>query len=93
MGPVGRRVVRVEAWISVRTDCTTNPSAKETYAMKKEKKLDPLMRPEDVAKKLGLSRKTIVVMAREDRIPHIRIGRYVRFDPAEIARWIDRRRS
>jgi excisionase family DNA binding protein len=25
--------------------------------------------------------------ARHDRIPHVRLGRYVRFDPDELERW------
>lgn len=72
---------------------TENPAAKETHSMKKDKQLDPLLKPEEVAKKLGFSKKTILVMAREDRIPCIRIGRFIRFDAAEIDRWLDRRRS
>ncbi len=28
----------------------------------------------------------------ERRIPFVKIGRYVRFDPDEVARWIDERR-
>jgi len=52
-----------------------------------------LLKPDEVAEMLQIARKTVVVMAREERIPSIRIGRIVRFDPAEIDRWIDSQRS
>ena len=52
-----------------------------------------LLIPDEVAEMLQIARKTVVVMAREERIPCIRIGRIVRFDAAEIDRWIDSQRS
>jgi len=57
----------------------------------KSKKL--LLTPDEVAEMLRVARKTVVVMAREKRIPCIRIGRFVRFEPGEIARWLDSRRT
>ena len=51
-----------------------------------------LLTPNEVAEMLQIACKTVVVMAREQRIPCIRIGRIVRFDPAEIDRWIDSQR-
>ncbi len=52
-----------------------------------------LLTPDEVAEILRVARKTVVVMARDERIPCIRIGRFVRFDAAEIDRWIDGQRS
>jgi excisionase family DNA binding protein len=40
-----------------------------------------------LCKLLGLSRTTLYDMARSNRIPHIRIGSVLRFDPATIATW------
>ncbi len=51
-----------------------------------------LLTPDEVAEMLHIARKTVVVMAREQRIPCIRIGRLVRFDPKDIDRWIDNQR-
>ncbi len=51
-----------------------------------------LLTPEDVAQMLGVARKTVVVWARLGQIPCVRVGRLVRFDPAEIDRWLDNRR-
>lgn len=52
-----------------------------------------LMTPDEVATMLQIARKTVVVMAREGRIPSIRVGRFVRFDPAKIENWINSQRS
>lgn len=52
-----------------------------------------LLTPDEVAAMLQIARKTVVVMAREGRIPRIRIGNLVRFDPADIERWINGQRS
>ena len=53
---------------------------------------EALLKPEDIADMLGVSRKTVVVMAREQRLPCVRVGRLVRFDAKEIRRWIDNHR-
>jgi len=57
----------------------------------KEKK--QLLTPNEVAAMLQIARKTIIVMARERRLPCIRVGRLVRFDPVDIERWINSQRS
>ncbi len=42
---------------------------------------------------LGLPVGTLYAWVSEKRIPHIRLGaRTVRFDPAELVRWLDERR-
>ena len=61
--------------------------------MKKENNHRKLLTPDEVAEMLRIARKTVVVMAREERIPCIRVGRFVRFDRAEIDRWINSHRS
>lgn len=52
------------------------------------KKNNQLLKPEDVAQMLQVTRKTIITMARDGRIPHFRMGRFYRFDGDEIARWM-----
>ncbi len=51
-----------------------------------------LMTPDEIAVILRIARKTVITMAREGRIPCIRVGRFVRFDHGEIQRWIDGQR-
>jgi excisionase family DNA binding protein len=36
---------------------------------------------------LGVPGSWVLAQARADRIPHVRLGRYVRFDPAELEAW------
>jgi len=54
---------------------------------------EALLTPEEVAGMLRVTRKTVIVMAREGRLPAVRVGRFVRFDRQQIARWIDQNRS
>ena len=42
-----------------------------------------------LAERLGDSERHIRRLVAERRIPYLKVGRYVRFDPAEIARWRD----
>lgn len=44
---------------------------------------------EEAAKYLGLSRDMIYILARENRIPHVRIGRRVLFKKQAIDMWLD----
>jgi len=73
------------------TDGIIRKSSGEEVGMKKRNK--QLLTPDEVADMIRVARKTVVVMAREGRIPCIRIGRFVRFDAPEIDRWIDSQRS
>jgi len=57
------------------------------------KKGEQLLKPEQVATMLNVARKTVVNMAREGRLPHVRVGRRYRFDPTEIDRWIQQNRG
>jgi len=36
---------------------------------------------------LGVPKSWVLAQARADRIPHVRLGRYVRFEPVELERW------
>lgn len=54
---------------------------------------EALLTPEEVAAMLRVARKTVVVMAREGKLPSVRVGRFVRFERGQIEHWIDRHRS
>jgi excisionase family DNA binding protein len=47
----------------------------------------PLLDADGVAELLNLPRSWILAEARADRIPHMRFGRYVRFDAAGLREW------
>lgn len=51
-----------------------------------------LVNVKDVAAYLGLAKSTVYELAKEDRIPHRRIGGRVKFDMSEIDDWLDRTR-
>lgn len=50
---------------------------------------EPLLEADDVAERLSMPKARIYELAREDRIPHIRIGRQVRFPERRLAAWIE----
>ncbi len=47
-----------------------------------------LLRAGDVAKRIGASKQTVYLLARENALPSVRWGRSVRFDPADVERFI-----
>jgi excisionase family DNA binding protein len=46
-----------------------------------------LTRAEEAAAQLGVPKTWVLAEARADRIPHVRLGKYVRFDPHELEVW------
>lgn len=56
--------------------------------------LSPLLNADQAGALLNVPPTWVLAEARADRIPHVRLGRYVRFDGAELeAWWIGRRRG
>jgi len=58
--------------------------------------MQPLLKPTDLARRLGVSRSWLYDAARAGRIPSIRIGGEegpLRFVPEDVERWIDDARS
>jgi excisionase family DNA binding protein len=58
--------------------------------------LDPLLRPSDVARQLGVSRTWLYDAAKDGRIPSVRLGGEegpLRFVPADLRAWIDASRA
>lgn len=52
----------------------------------------PLMNIAQVAERLGVTVRHVRRLVSENRIPFIRWGYLIRFDPAEIEDWINRSR-
>jgi excisionase family DNA binding protein len=46
-----------------------------------------LLDAKQAAELLSVPHTWLLAEARRDRIPHVRLGRYVRFDPDELERW------
>lgn len=49
--------------------------------------MSPLLNAEQAAALLNVPKTWLLAAAREDKIPHLRLGRYVRFDTEELERW------
>jgi excisionase family DNA binding protein len=47
----------------------------------------PLLDAKQAAELLAIPPTWLLAEARRDRVPHVRFGRYVRFDPEELERW------
>jgi excisionase family DNA binding protein len=45
------------------------------------------MKPEQAADLLGVPKSWVMAEARRNAIPHVRLGKYVRFDQGELETW------
>lgn len=54
--------------------------------------LPALVRMDTVAEALGVTERHIRRLVAERRIPFVKVGYFVRFDPREVARWLDAHR-
>ncbi|MCP3911834.1 MAG: helix-turn-helix domain-containing protein [Actinomycetia bacterium] len=63
--------------------------------------LDPGHHPESrvlidvpgLAERLGVTQRFVRRLTAEDRVPFLKIGKFVRFDPEEIDHWVDGHRE
>ena len=56
--------------------------------MRELARLQTLLTPEEVAKLLQISRKTVMAIVRRGELPCVRIGNRCRFRPDEVAAWL-----
>jgi excisionase family DNA binding protein len=47
-----------------------------------------LLDKDELAARLGVSERFVRRLVEERRIPYLKIGRFVRFDPVDIDRWL-----
>lgn len=52
----------------------------------------PLLDIDAVAQMLGVTRRHVQRLVSERRIPFLKVGRFVRFDPASLSSWLDHQR-
>jgi excisionase family DNA binding protein len=48
----------------------------------------PLLDMSEVAETLGVTRRHVQRLVSEKRIPYFKVGRFIRFDPAELSVWL-----
>jgi excisionase family DNA binding protein len=51
-----------------------------------------LLTIEQLADRLGTSIRHVRRLVAERRVPYLKVGRFVRFDPVEITAWLDHNR-
>jgi excisionase family DNA binding protein len=65
--------------------------SKDTAVAKALRARQALLTTSDVSKLLGIHRETLYQWIRDGRIPAMRIGRNLKFDPAALAVWLEAR--
>ena len=55
--------------------------------------LEPLLEAEQVAKILGVDPGYVYSQARAQKLPSVQFGKYRRFCPTQLKKWIDRKNS
>ncbi len=45
-----------------------------------------------LAERLSVTQRFVRRLIAEDRVPYLKIGKFIRFDPAEIENWLDDQR-
>lgn len=56
------------------------------------RRLPELVGMDAVAAALGVTERHVRRLVTERRIPYVRVGHFIRFDPEELARWVDEHR-
>ena len=54
--------------------------------------LPQLLTMEQLAERLGVTHRHVRRLVAERRVPFLRVGRFIRFDPAEVGAWLDSHR-
>lgn len=54
--------------------------------------LPQLLTMDQLAERLGVTRRHVRRLVEERRVPFLRVGRFIRFDPAQIADWLNSNR-
>jgi excisionase family DNA binding protein len=54
--------------------------------------LPQLLSIDQLADRLGVTPRLVRRLVAEKRVPYFKVGKFVRFDPAEISEWLDRAR-
>ncbi len=72
---------------------SVSATAPDPPGLAREPRLQPLLTVRDVAAVLRVDEKTIRRLISARRIPCVRIGRQIRFDPSDVVRWVSARRE
>lgn len=70
----------------------SSPSARPGLGPRPISQTSPLLDANEAARMLRVPPRWLLAQARDGRVPHQRLGRYVRFDPDELIRWVEQNR-
>ena len=51
-----------------------------------------LLTMDELAERLGVTQRHVRRLVAEKRVPYLKVGRFIRFDPAQISAWLESRR-
>jgi excisionase family DNA binding protein len=51
--------------------------------------LPQLLTIDQLAERLGVTVRHVRRLVAEKRVPYLKVGKFVRFDPAEVGEWLD----
>ena len=54
--------------------------------------LPQLLTMDQLAERLGVTHRHVRRLVAEKRVPYLKVGRFIRFNPMEIATWLDQSR-
>ena len=60
--------------------------------MRKPSELPQLLTIDQLAERLGVTRRHVRRLVAERRLPYLKVGRFIRFDPAQVVAWLDSKR-
>jgi len=53
--------------------------------------MENLLTPQEIAEVLGVSKSTIYQWTHQEYIPHVKLGRFVRFRKSQIEIWLEKK--
>lgn len=68
-----------------------SPRAARSSGRRPDERVD-LWDPDRLAEHLGVSARFVRRLVEERRLPYLKVGKFVRFDPAEVDDWLEQQR-
>ena len=76
----------------IATSALTGRNHYEEEPMPDPADLPQLLTMDQLAERLGVTRRHVRRLVAERRVPFLRVGRFIRFDPTEVTAWLNSHR-
>ena len=94
--PTNVRPLRTQPDASRRPQASAGARAKSPLAARSSGRRPAdrvdLWDPDRLAEHLGVSARFVRRLVEERRVPYLKVGKFVRFDPVEVEEWLEQRR-